>query len=103
MLFQLFIITGLPLPQKGLPYRNLQMRKIFSAYSVIKTEPLQLKEMAEKLKVLEVQIAYDAEEIELKDQLAWARVHISEKESAEMARKIATRIEVLILLLQNFL
>ena len=59
--------------------------------------------MAEKLKVLEQQIAYDAEEIELKDQLAWARVHISEQESAEMARKIATRIEVLILLLQNFL
>ena len=51
------------------------------------------------MKVLEQQIAYDAEEIELKDQLAWARVHISEQESAEMARKIATRIEVLILLL----
>ena len=25
-LFQLFIITGLPLPQNGLPYRNLQLR-----------------------------------------------------------------------------
>ena len=55
------------------------------------------------MKVLEQQIAYDAEEIELKDQLAWARLHNSEQESAEMARKIATRIEVLILLLQNFL
>ena len=55
------------------------------------------------MKVLEQQIAYDAEEIELKHQLAWARVHISEQESAEMARKIATRIEVLILLLRNFL
>ena len=46
------------------------------------------------MKVLEQQIAYDAEEIELKDQLAWARVHNSEQESAEIARKIATRIEV---------
>ena len=53
------------------------------------------------MKVLEQQIAYDAEEIELKDQLAWARVHISEQESAEMARKIVTRIELLILLLQK--
>ena len=31
-LFQLFIITGLPLPQKGLPYRNLQMRYILCIF-----------------------------------------------------------------------
>ena len=51
--------------------------------------------MYAELKRLEQQIAYDAEEVELKHQLAWAKVHISEKESAALLQRIAKKNEVM--------
>ena len=51
--------------------------------------------MYAELKRLEQQIAYDAEEVELKHQLAWAKVHISEKESAALLQRIANKNEVM--------
>ena len=40
-------------------------------------------------------IAYDAEEAELKHQLAWAKVFVSEKESANLLEEIAKKNEVM--------
>ena len=54
--------------------------------------------MYAELKRLEQQIAYDAEEVELKHQLAWVRVHASEKESAALLQRIAKKNEVMRLL-----
>ena len=48
----------------------------------------------ERLKKL---IAYDAEEAELKNQLAWAKVFVSEKESAKLLEEIAKKNEVMML------
>ena len=48
----------------------------------------------ERLKKL---IAYDAEEAELKNQLAWAKVFVSEKESANLLEEIAKKNEVMML------
>ena len=42
-------------------------------------------------------IAYDAEEAELKNQLAWAKVFVSEKESAKLLEEIAKKNEVMML------
>ena len=50
--------------------------------------------MYTELKRLEKQIAYDSEEVELKDQLAWARVHVSERESSTLLEQIAKKEEV---------
>ena len=55
---------------------------------------IQLSEMYTELKRLEKQIAYDSEEVELKDQLAWARVHVSERESTTLLEQIAKKEEV---------
>ena len=51
--------------------------------------------MYAELKRLEQQIAYDAEEVELKHQLAWARVHASEQEYAGLLQRIAKKSEVM--------
>ena len=59
---------------------------------------IQLNEMYTELKRLEKQIAYDSEEAEAKDQLAWARVYVSERESATLHELIAKKQEVLRLL-----
>ena len=55
---------------------------------------IQLSEMYTELKRLEKQIAFDSEEVELKDQLAWARVHVSERESSTLLEQIAKKEEV---------
>ena len=54
-----------------------------------------------ELERLAKQIAYGAEEIELKHQLAWAKVHISEQESAALLERIAKKNEVMRLLIPS--
>ena len=63
---------------------------------------IQLNEMYTELKRLEKQIAYDSEEAEAKDQLAWARVYVSERESATLHEQIAKKQEVVRLLAEFF-
>ena len=45
---------------------------------------------------LKEQIAYDDEEIELKQQLAWAKVNVSRQESAALLEQIAKKNEVIL-------
>ena len=63
---------------------------------------IQLNEMYAELKRLEKQIAYDDEEGELLNQLAWARVNVSERESATIHEQIAKKQEVVRLLAEFF-
>ena len=55
---------------------------------------IQLNEMYTELKRSEKQIGYDSEEVQLKDQLAWARVYVSEEESTTLDEQIAKKEEV---------
>ena len=48
-----------------------------------------------ELNRLEKQIAYEAEEVQLRHQLAWAKVHVSEQESATLLQRIAKKNEVM--------
>ena len=49
-----------------------------------------------QLERLKEQIAYDDEEIELKQQLAWAKVNVSRQESAALLEQIAKKNEVIL-------
>ena len=49
-----------------------------------------------QLERLKKEIAYDDEEIELKQQLAWAKVNVSRQESAALLEKIAKKNEVIL-------
>ena len=62
---------------------------------------IQLKEMWTELERLKKQIAYDAEEDQLKQNLAWAKVHVSEQESAALLERIAKKNEVMRLLIPS--
>ena len=52
-----------------------------------------------QLERLKEQIAYDDEEIELKQQLAWAKVNVSRQESAALLEQIAKKNEVILTIL----
>lgn len=54
-----------------------------------------------ELERLKKQIAYDAEEDQLKQNLAWAKVHVSEQESAALLERIAKKNEVMRLLIPS--
>ena len=45
---------------------------------------------------LKKEIAYDDEEIELKQQLSWAKVNVSRQESAALLEQIAKKNEVIL-------
>ena len=66
-----------------------------SILSNLKSTTIQLKAMWAELNRLEKQIAYESEEVKLRHQLAWAKVHVSEQESATLLQRIAKKNEVM--------
>ena len=86
----------------GQSLRVRDLAQFFNPDHDFQNRIIQLNEMYTELKRLEKQIAYDDEEGELLNQLAWARVNVSERESATIHEQIAKKQEVVRLLAEFF-